>query len=182
MDNETFADYILSEKDWIKKMEIMYYLNKRDNTIFFDNSVVFKTELLKMFLDNTDLDFDENMMITACLLCNCKKIDNFTDMEKIKSYAKEGAEYLKTLGFSDRFCTICEEVNRYSGKEPREPESDILELIDQFGGMLLDRPERIAFKVDEALVMLEYRNLKGKDNKYLEIFKDFVNRMEAIKV
>ena len=48
--------------------------------------------------------------------------------------------------------------------------------------MLLDRPERIGFKVDEALVLLEYRNLKGKQNRYLEIFKDFVNRMEAIKV
>ena len=34
--------------------------------------------------------------------------------------------------------------------------------------MLLDRPERIAFKVDEALVLLEYRNLKDKDNRYLE--------------
>ena len=29
MENKTFAEYILSEKDWIKKMEIMYYLNKR---------------------------------------------------------------------------------------------------------------------------------------------------------
>ena len=48
MESQTFADYILSEKDWIKKMEIMYYLNKRGN-IFFDNSVVFKTELLKLF-------------------------------------------------------------------------------------------------------------------------------------
>ena len=26
---ETFAEYILSEKDWIKKMEIMYYLKKK---------------------------------------------------------------------------------------------------------------------------------------------------------
>ena len=146
MENQTFADYILSEKDWIKKMEIMYYLNKRGN-VYFDNSVVFKTELLKLFLDNTpELNFDENMLITACLLCNCKK------------------------------------VNRYTGSEPREPEADVLELIDQFGGMLLDRPERIGFKVDEALVLLEYRNLKGKQNRYLEIFKDFVNRMEAIKV
>ena len=49
MENKTFAEYILSEKDWIKKMEIMYYLNKRGN-IFFDNSVVFKTQLLKLFL------------------------------------------------------------------------------------------------------------------------------------
>ena len=182
MENQTFAEYILSEKDWIKKMEIMYYLNKRGN-IFFDNSVVFKTQLLKLFLDNTpELKFDNNILITACLLCNCKKVDNFTDMNKIMAYAKEGAEYLSTLGFDDRFCRICEQINRYSGSEPREPEADILELIDQFGGMLLDRPERIGFKVDEALVLLEYRNLKGKDNRYIEVFKDFVNRMEAIKV
>ena len=181
MDNETFADYILLEKNWIKKMEIMYYLNKRGN-IFFDTSVVFKTELLKLFLDNTNLDVDENMLITASLLCNCKKVDNFSDMNKVKTYAKEGADYLKTLGFDDRFCRICEQINRYSGSEPREPEADILELIDQFGGMLLDRPERIGFQVDEALVLLEYRNLKGKNKRYLQIFKDFVNRMEAIKV
>lgn len=182
MESQTFAEYILSEKDWIRKMEIMYYLNKRGN-IFFDNSVVFKTELLKLFLDNTpNLDFDNNMLITACLLCNCKKIDNFTDMNKVRTYAKEGAEYLQTLGFDRKFCRICEQINRYSGSEPREPEADVLELIDQFGGMLLDRPERIGMKVDEALVLLEYRNLKGKDNRYLQVFKDFVNRMEAIKI
>ena len=115
-------------------------------------------------------------------MCNCKKVDNFTDLNKIRTYAKDGADYLATLGFDKRFCKICEQVNRYTGSEPREPEADILELIDQFGGMLLDRPERIGFKVDEALVLLEYRNLKGKQNRYLEIFKDFVNRMEAIKV
>lgn len=182
MESQTFAEYILSEKDWIRKMEIMYYLNKRGN-IFFDNSVVFKTELLKLFLDNTpNLNFDNNMLITACLLCNCKKIDNFTDMNKVRTYAKDGAEYLQTLGFDRRFCRICEQINRYSGSEPREPEADVLELIDQFGGMLLDRPERIGMKVDEALVLLEYRNLKGKDNRYLQVFKDFVNRMEAIKI
>ena len=182
MENQTFAEYILSEKDWIKKMEIMYYLNKRGN-IFFDNSVVFKTELLKLFLDNTpELNFDKNMMITACLEKKKKKVNNFTDMNKIKTYAKEGAEYLSTLGFDEKFCRICEQINRYSGSEPREPEADVLELIDQFGGMLLDRPERIGFKVDEALVLLEYRNLKGKENKYLDLFKHFVNRMEAIKV
>ena len=182
MESQTFADYILSEEDWIKKREIMYYLNKR-GTIFFDNSVVFKTELLKLFLDNTpELKFDNNMLITACLLCNCKKVDNFTNMEKVKTYAKEGAEYLATLGFDKRFCRICEQINRYSMSEPREPEADVLELIDQFGGMLLDRPERIGLKVDEALVLLEYRNLKGKNNRYLQLFKDFINRMEAIKI
>ena len=181
MENQTFAEYILTEANWIKKMEIMYYLKKRIN-IFFDKSVVFKTELLKLFLDNTNLGLDENELITACLLCNCKKVDNFTDMEKVRNYALEGAQFLQTFGFDDKFCKICEQINRYSGSEPRYPEADVLELIDQFGGMLLDRPERIGFKVDEALVLLEFRNLKGKNNRYLEVFKDFVNRMEAIKI
>ena len=66
--------------------------------------------------------------------------------------------------------------------EPREKESDVLELADQFGGMLLDRPERIAFKTDEALVLLEYRNLKDKYNQYLSEFKQFVSEMEGVLV
>lgn len=178
---ETFADYILSEKDWIKKMEIMHYL-KQKTGIFFDKSVVFKTYLSKTFLDNTDIGLDKNLIVTACLLCNCKKSNGPQDLEQIKAYAKNGAEYLSTLGFSNRFCKICEEVNRYSGSLPREKESDVLELVDNFGGMLLDRPERIAFKVDEALVLLEYRNLKDKNNRYLQKFKQFVTEMQEVLV
>lgn len=178
---ETFADYILSEKDWIKKMEIMHHLQLKTG-IFFDKSVIFKTYLAKLFLENTDIDLDENLVLTACLLCNCKKGKGPQDLEKIKTYAKEGAEYLSKLGFSNRFCKICEEVNRYSGNAIREKESDVLELVDNFGGMLLDRPERIAFKVDEALVLLEYRNLKDKNNRYLQKFKQFVNEMQEVLV
>ena len=178
---ETFADYILSETDWVKKMEIMHYLKKKTG-IFFDKSVIFKTYLAKLFLENTENDLDENVVLTACLLCNCKKTENPQDLSKVKSYAKDGAEYLKELGFSDRFCKMCEEVNRYSGSNPREKESDVLEIVDQFGGMLLDRPERIAFKVEEALVLLEYRNLKDKENRYLEQFKNFVDNMQKVLV
>lgn len=178
---ETFADYILSEKDWIKKMEIVYYLQKRTG-IFYDNSVIYKTLLTKLFIDRVDLKVDKNEVITASLLWSCKKELTSKNLDKVKSFAKEGAEFLSKLGFSERFCRICEGVNRYSGLEPREKESDILELTDQFGGMLLDRPERIAFKPDEALVLLEYRNLKDKDNRYLEQFKEFVNNMEEIRI
>ena len=178
---ETFADYILSEKDWIKKLEIMHYLQQKTG-IFYDKSVIFKTFLTKLFLDYSDTGLDENTVITACLLCNCKKNSNPQDLNKIKTYAKDGADYLYQLGFSKRFCKICEEVNRYSGSLPREKESDVLELIDNFGGMLLDRPERIAFKVDEALVLLEYRNLKDKNNRYLPIFKEFVNNMQEVMI
>ena len=178
---ENFAEYILSEEDWIKKMEIVYYLQKRTG-IFYDNSVIFKTLLTKLFIDRVELGVDKNIVITASLLWSCKKNLLPQDLSKIKSYAKEGAEFLAKLGFDEKFCRICEGVNRYSGIEPREKESDILELTEQFGGMLLDRPERIAFKPDEALVLLEFRNLKDKDNRYLEEFKEFVKYMEEVQI
>ena len=177
----TFAEYILNEEEWMRKLEIMFYLEKKTK-IFFDKSVIFKAEIAKLFIETMKIDVDKNLVITACLLCNCKKPTDFSNIERVKTYAKEGAEYLSTLGFSDRFCKICEEVNRYSGSEPREPESDILELVDQFGGMLLDRPERIGFKPDEALVLLEHRNLKGLENRFLGQFKVFVNKMQEVYV
>ena len=66
MSTETFANYILSERDWIKKMEIVFYLQKKTG-IFYDNSVVFKTLLTKLFLDRANLDVDKNEVITASL-------------------------------------------------------------------------------------------------------------------
>ena len=48
--------------------------------------------------------------------------------------------------------------------------------------MLIDRPERIAFNPDEAMVLLEHRNLKSEYNKYLEIFREFVETMEKIEI
>ena len=95
---DTFANYILDEQDMASKMEITYYLAKKAR-VFFDKSVVFKTEIARMFVDYMKIDVDKNLIITACLLCNCKKVDNAQDIEKIHSYAKEGADYLLTLGF-----------------------------------------------------------------------------------
>ena len=179
---ETFADYILNETDYVKKLEIVYYLQKRTD-IFFDNSVILKTEIARLFLEETNLEgIDKNWVITACLLCGCKKMKDPADISRLKVYAKEGADYLRTLGFPERFCKICEEVNRYSGSTPREPESDILELVDNLGGLLLDRPERRGFPIDEAITLLEYRNLKDVKNIYLEDFKQFVAEEEGIAV
>lgn len=178
---ENFANYILGEKDYSKKLEIAYYLQKRTG-IFFDNSVILKTELARMFMEDIDLGVDRNLVITACLLCGCKKKKDATDMNTIRNYAQDGAKYLATLGFDKRFCKICEEVNRYSGSTPREPESDILELVDNFGGLVLDRPERRGFPIDEALVLTEYRNLKGCNNRFMEQFKEFVFMEEGVRV
>lgn len=178
---ETFADYILDEEELSSKIEITYYLSHKAK-IFFDKSVILKTELARMFIKYMKIDVDANMVLTASLLCNCKKIDNAQDLEKIHSYAKEGAEYLRGIGFCKKFAKICEEINRYSGSNPRERESDILELVEQFGGMLIDRPERIGFQPDEALVLLEHRNLKDQYNRYLHTFSEFVNMLENIEI
>ena len=178
---EEVAKYILNEEDLISKIEIIYFLAPKLG-INFDKSIVFKTEIARMFLKYTQIKVDNNLVLTACLLCNCKKVDDAQKIGRLKTYAKEGAEHLAKLGFDEKFCRICEGVNRYSGLKPRENESDILELIDNFGGMLIDRPERIALNPDEAMVLIEYRNLKSEYNKYLETFRDFVNCMEKVEI
>ncbi len=104
------------------------------------------------------------------------------DEEIIKSYAAKGAQYLSSIGFNDRFCRICEGINRYNEQEYRERESDVLELVDNFGAMLLDRPERVGMEVDEALVLLEYRNLRDVYNRYLYQFVEFIKNLETIKI
>ena len=178
---EEFAKYILNEDDLISKIEIIYFLAPKLG-INFDKSIVFKTEIARMFLKYTKVKIDSNIVLTACLLCNCKKVDDAQKLGKLRTYAKDGAEHLAKLGFNERFCKICEGVNRYSGIKPREPESDILELVDNFGGLVLDRPERRGFPIDEALVLTEYRNLKGCNNRFMEQFKQFIYMEEGIRV
>lgn len=178
---EEFAEYILNEDDLISKIEIIYFLAPKLG-INFDKSIMFKTEIARMFLKYTKAKVDNNLVLTASLLCNCKKVDDAQKIGKLRTYAKEGAEHLAKLGFDERFCKICEGVNRYSGIKPREPESDILELVDNFGGMLIDRPERVGFNPDEAMVLIEHRNLKNEYNRFLEIFRGFVEAMETVEI
>lgn len=178
---EDFATYILEEKDIAQKMMITYYLSKKSG-IFFDKSIVIKVEIAKLFIEYMRLNVDENLVLTAMLLCNCRKIDNAQKIGKLETYAKDGADYLATLGFNKRFCKICEEVNRYSGSSPREKESDILEIVDQFTGLILNRLEREAFTIEEALVVLKERNLKYVDNIYLQDFIQFVNDLNKITI
>ena len=178
---EDFATYILEEENLSQKMLITYYLSKKIG-IFFDKSIILKAEIAKLFIEYMKIDVDENLVLTAMLLCNCKKTENAQKIGKLETYAKEGAEYLATLGFNKRFCKICEEVNRYSKSENREKESDILEVVDQFTGLILNRVEREAFSTEEALVILQERNLKYTDNRYIGLFVEFVKELEEITI
>ena len=72
---DDFAEYILNEEDLISKMEIIYFLAPKLG-INFDKSTIFKTEIARMFLKYTNAKVDNNLVLTACLLCNCKKIDD----------------------------------------------------------------------------------------------------------
>ena len=178
---EDFATYILNETNLAEKMIIAYYLSKKSG-IFFDKSIVLKAEITKLFIEYMKINVDENEVLTAMLLCNCKKVENAQKIGKLETYAEEGAEYLSTLGFSKHFCKMCEEVNRYSQSDPREKESDILEVVDQFTGLILNRVERDAYTPEEALVVLRERNLKYTDNRYLELFETFVKEMDKITI
>ena len=176
-----FARYILDEEDILSKMEIVYFMAKK-NRAFLDKSIIFKTEIVRMFLNFAKLDIDKNKVITAMLLCNCKKVNSAQDVERLHSYAKRGSEFLETLGFDRKFCKMCEEVNRYSESQPREIESDILEVADQFSGMLLRREDRPGFSSEEALILLKERNLKNCDNKFLDLFINFINELEKTEL
>ena len=176
---EDFAMYILNERDHIQKTIIAYYMAQKTGS-FFDKSIVLRAEIARMFMNYAGLDVDKNKVLTAVLLCNCKKVDNAQKLGKLETYAKEGAEYLSTLGFDKDFCTICEGLNRYSGLKRRKKESDILELVDQFTGLILKRAERDAFTPEEALIILKERNLKNLTNRYLEDFIIFVKAMEDV--
>ena len=178
---EDFATYILEEKDLAQKMMITYYLSKKAG-IYFDKSIVLKTEITKLFIEYMRLNVDENLVLTAMLLCNCKKVENSQKIGKLETFAKEGSEYLAGLGFNSYFCKICEQINRYTGSSPREKESDLLEIVDQFTGLILNRVERVAFSTTEALVILQEKNFKYIDNRYLELFKRFIKDMENITI
>ena len=177
---QKFSEYILNEKDFYKKIDTMILVSKKAS-IFFDKSVIFKTMIAKLFIETMKIDVDENLVITACLLYACKKNQDAQSLDKVKTYAQQSADFLKKIGFSDRFCKICLEHNRYNDNVKREKESDILELVDQLGGMMVDREERRGFPLDEAIVLLEFRNLKNSNNIYLNEFKEFINKeMEII--
>ena len=59
----TFAQYILSEPDFIKKVDIVNFLRKKQN-IYFNTSVILKAEIARQFIDTMKLDVDRNVTLT----------------------------------------------------------------------------------------------------------------------
>ena len=55
----TFAQYMLNEPDFIKKIEIASFLKKKKNT-FFNTSVILKAEITREFMSVMKIDVDKN--------------------------------------------------------------------------------------------------------------------------
>lgn len=184
-DKSKFAKMILNEKNFLKKIDLVAYLANRDRN-FFDTSVIYKGEIAKLFVNKMKLEgIDENEVITAALMYSCKKIDSAQEIDRIKNEKYKDFDYLKSLGFTNRFCKICVEHTRYNQPTEnyeREPEGDILELVENYVGLTMHREDRMAFPIDEALDLIEHKNLQGKYNRYLNDFKEFVKIMEGIRV
>ena len=99
----------MQERELAGKMEIIYYLSKKEN-IFFDKSIIFKTEIARMFIEYMKINVDKELVLTACLLCNCKKVDNAQDLAmqyNVMSIPtlvviKNGKETNRTVGLVDK--------------------------------------------------------------------------------
>lgn len=178
----TFSEYILGEPNFIRKVEIAHVMQRKQNTLFFNNSVVLKAEIAREFVDIMRLDVDKNEIVTACLVYSFLKIDSPDEPERAVEEAKTDREFLESLGFSKEFCQLCTEYNRVlKYDEERIKESDILEIVDQFGAMLVNRQDRLAYSVEEALFMTQ-QNLREVKNQYINLFSQFVSVMEDLKV
>lgn len=179
----TFAQYMLNEPDFIRKIEIASFLKKKKNT-FFNTSVIMKAEIAREFIDVMKIDVDKNLVLSAALLYDCLKIDSPQELTRLKKSQEEYKQFLKALGFNDRFCKICAEHSRVGQNPivPREKESDILELSEQFGALLVHRSDRLPYSVPEALEILSNKNMAGIKNMYLSQFEEFVDIMESMEV
>lgn len=186
---DTFADYILNEENLEIKMDIIYRLKKllkdrKNITIYFGNSDIFKAEIARMFLKYTDAgkEIDNNLVLTACLLCNCKKPDNIEEIEENENYEEKNADFLFNLGFNKRFCKICKEIKRDNENTQREPEANILELVNDFGNIVFCKSKNQPKTPNQALSEMETSIFAYEQNQYFEDFRNFINTMQEVNI
>ena len=179
---QKIARFIYGQKSFMRKVEMVYYLKKLNN-LFFDNSVIFKAELARMFIDSMFLDVDKNLVVTSVLVYSLKKVNSPQERSRILTEKQRDKEFLQKLGFTEDFCRVAMEYNRVNEPEgyERTPEGDVLEIVENFGGMLLHREDRLGFAPKEALEILENTTFKNSDNRFFEDFKFFLDVFESVQ-
>lgn len=173
------ADALLKEEDLIRKFEIMFYLQKKES-IFFNTTSMVKAELMRMFLEDQKIkDLDISEMLTMALIYTVKRIDSPQEKQRMQENKKENMEYIQSLGFSEDFARNATYYKEGDvPEEERTVEEKILDIFDQFAGLISHREERIAYKIPQALDVLEKNNLASSTNEYLPIFIEFIKKTD----
>lgn len=173
------ADALLEEKDLIRKFEIMFYFQKKES-IFFNTTSMIKAELMRMFLEDQKIEgLDISEMLTMALIYTVKRIDSPQEIQRMTDNKEENMKYIQSLGFSKEFAknaTFYKEEDVVP--EKRTVQEKILDIFDQFAGLISHREERIAYKIPQALDVLEKTNLASSENEYLPIFIQFVKEKD----
>lgn len=173
------ADALLEEKDLIRKFEIMFYFQKKES-IFFNTTSMIKAELMRMFLEDQKIkDVDISEMLTLALVYTVKRIDSPQEIQRMVGNKEENMKYIQSLGFSKDFA---ENATYYKeGDVPdkeRTVQEKLLDIFDQFAGLISHREERIAYKIPQALDVLEKTNLSSSSNEYLSLFIEFIKEKD----
>ena len=95
---QKIARFIYGQKSFMRKVEMVYYLKKLNN-LFFDNSVIFKAELARMFIDSMCLDVDKNLVVTSVLVYSLKKVNSPQERSRILTEKQRDKEFLQLFSF-----------------------------------------------------------------------------------
>ena len=102
MYNDSFADMMLNERKLTEKMKILLYFKKKHNC-FFDNTVIFKTEICRMFLEHSKPDVDNNFSANSVFIVCVQKECYFHLQKKTKELIYMMVQnILQTLGFDEK--------------------------------------------------------------------------------
>ena len=172
------ADALLEEEDLIRKFETMFYFQKKES-IFFNTTSMIRAELMRMFLEDQKIEnVDTSEMLTLALIYTVKRIDSPQEKQRFLENKKENIEYIKSLGFTEKFARNATYYKEKDEKEnERTIEQKILDIFDQFAGLISHREDRLAYPIEQALDIIEKINMPNTNNEYLSIFIEFIHRI-----
>lgn len=175
---------LMKDKDIILKLSMTYFLQKIGKVKNFDNHIMFKTELLNMFIEDKPdiidaISISVDMMYTISILRETQR----TEMDKVINpvYLEKVIPYFKEWGFPNEVCDIVQKSSIFV-EEKKMIESYIISLIDIFGELMLKNNKRDGYPSDRALeyVVAKAHTNNEKEKKIKDKFIEFVMEAEGL--
>ena len=178
-------DCILNKK-YIHKMEIVHFLKKIGVAPGFDNKTIFKTELMRMLIEEKPCVMFErkittDMMYSIFLLRESQRNENDFAINPV--YLEKVVPMMKDWGFSEIVCEIVRNSSIFVMRK-KSIESFIVSLVDILGELLLNNDRRKGYSVDKALqyIIVKVLPLNEDEERVKEIFVDFVVKCERLNL